>query len=73
MHIISGLSGKRYLDFFDGTNLVVKTQNGRNTQVWYFHQHSRTVRSRNNNKSLDIYNSGKAEKMQVYSTNSNWW
>jgi len=73
MHIISALGEKRYLDFFDGTNLVIKSQNGRRTQLWYFHQASRTVRSRNNNKSFDIHNKGSSKHMQVYSTSSNWW
>jgi hypothetical protein len=48
-HVVSALSQRRYLDFFDGRNIVIKSQNGRRTQLWYFHQASRTVRSRYNN------------------------
>jgi hypothetical protein len=73
MHIISALGSGRYIDFFDGRNMVIKTQNGRRTQLWYFHQHSRTVRNRYNNQSFDIHNKGKGTHMQVYSTSSNWW
>jgi hypothetical protein len=58
-HIISRLGKGRYVDYFSGRNLVIKTQNGRPTQKWYFHQPSRTVRGRSVNQSIDIYNSGK--------------
>jgi hypothetical protein len=64
----------RYLDYFDSQkNLVIKMQNARKSQKWYFHQPSRTVRSRNNNQSLNIHNSGKSNHMITYSTNSRWW
>lgn len=36
-HITSMFGKKRYLDFI-GRQLVIKTQNGRKSQVWYFHQ-----------------------------------
>jgi hypothetical protein len=72
-HIVSAMGQGRYIDFFDGRNLVIKTQNARRTQLWYFHQVSRTVRTRYNNQSIEIHNSGKGTHMQVWSTNSNWW
>jgi hypothetical protein len=73
-HIISMLGTGRYLDYFDSQkNLVIKMQNARKSQKWYFHQPSRTVRSRNNNQSLNIHNSGKSNHMITYSTNSRWW
>jgi hypothetical protein len=71
-HIVSRLPKQRYIDYL-GRNLVIKTQNGRTSQLWYFHQPSRTVRSRPTNQSLDIYNSGKGDHMQYYSTSSRWW
>jgi len=47
-HIVSGLPTGRYLDFL-GRNLVIKTQNGRRSQEFYFHQYTRTIRTRTNN------------------------
>ena len=35
-HIVSQLGQKRYIDYVT-RNLVIKTQNGRTTQKWYFH------------------------------------
>jgi hypothetical protein len=72
-HVVSAMGSGRYIDFFDGRNLVIKTQNARRTQLSYFHQHSRTVRTRYNNQSFDIHSSGKGNHMQIYSTSSNWW
>jgi hypothetical protein len=71
-HIISLLGQGRYIDYIS-RNLVLKTQNGRGSQKWYFHQPSRTVRGRSVNQSFDIYNSGKGNHMQYYSTSSRWW
>jgi hypothetical protein len=72
-HIISRLGKGKYIDYFSGRNLVIKTQNGRPTQKWYFHQPSRTIRGRSVNQSIDIHNSGKSNHLQYYSTSSNWW
>jgi len=36
-YIISALKSNRYLDLINNRNMVIKTPNGRNTQVWYFH------------------------------------
>ena len=56
-YIRSRLPSKRLLDFI-GNNLVIKTKNGRNTQKWYFHQQSLTIRSRQNNYSWNIQSNG---------------
>jgi hypothetical protein len=61
-HIVSGLGSGRYIDYVT-RNLVIKTQNGRKSQLWYFHQPSRTVRSREKNQSIDIHNSGKSNHL----------
>jgi len=58
-YIVSELSANRYLDLINNRNMVIKTPNGRKTQVWYFHQPSLTIRTRYNNQSFDIKNSGK--------------
>jgi hypothetical protein len=36
-HIISGLSRGRYIDYL-GRDLIIKTQNFRGSQIFYFHQ-----------------------------------
>jgi hypothetical protein len=53
--------------------MVIKTANGRKTQVWYFHQQSKTIRTRLNNQSWDIKSAGKTRDMQIWSTNSGWF
>ena len=53
--------------------MVIKTQNGRKTQVWYFHQLSKTIRTRLNNQSFDIKSAGRTNNMQIWSTNSQWF
>jgi hypothetical protein len=47
--VVSEMSSHRYLDLINNRNMVIKTPNGRNTQVWYFHQQSLTIRTRMNN------------------------
>jgi hypothetical protein len=37
-YVVSELSSHRYLDLINNRNMVIKTPNGRKTQVWYFHQ-----------------------------------
>jgi len=63
----------RYVDLINNRNMVVKTQNGRRTQVWYFHQQSKTIRTRYNNQSWDIKSAGRTRDMQIWSTNSGWF
>jgi uncharacterized protein YneR len=72
-YIVTRMSSGRYVDIVDGRNLVIKTRNGRNTQVWYFHQQSLTIRSKSNNQSIEIQNSGKHSNLRIWSTNSKWW
>jgi hypothetical protein len=72
-HIVSQLPENRYIEVYDNRNLSIKTANSRRQQIWYFHQPSLTVRTRYNNQSLDIKNSGKTKDMQIWSTNSGWW
>ena len=67
------MSANRYLDLV-GNNMVIKTPSSvRKNQVWYFDQRSYTIKSRKTNKSFDIINAGKTDKMQVYNTNSGWF
>jgi hypothetical protein len=72
-HIVSQLGTGRYLDYLSNANLLIKTQNGRKSQRWYFHQPSRTIRSREKNQSITIGSSGKATNLLYSSTNSRWW
>jgi hypothetical protein len=71
-YIISRLGQGRYIDYVT-RDLVIKTQNGRASQKWYFHQPSRTIRGRSANQSIEIKSSGKSNQLHYYSTNSRWW
>jgi hypothetical protein len=72
-YIVTQLASHRYLDLINNRNMVIKTPNGRNTQEWYFHQQSLTIRTKLNNQSFNIASNGGANNMQIWSTNSNWW
>jgi hypothetical protein len=48
-YIVSQMNSNRYIDLINNRNMVIKTPNGRNTQRWYFHQQSKTIRTRLNN------------------------
>jgi len=72
-YIISEMKDNRYLDLINNRNMVIKTKNGRNTQVWYFDQRSLTIKTKLNNQSFDIKNAGKTDDMQIWSTNSGWF
>jgi hypothetical protein len=62
-YVVSGLPDGRFLDLINNRNMVIKVRNGRNTQRWYFHQQSLTIRTRYNNQSWDIKNAGKTKNM----------
>jgi hypothetical protein len=72
-YIVSELPDHRYLDLINNRDFAIKVANGRNTQVWYFDQKSLTIKTKLNNQSWDIKNSGKTRNMQVWSTNSQWF
>jgi hypothetical protein len=72
-YVVSKLPDSRYLDLINNRNMVIKTPNGRNTQVWYFDMRSYTIKTRLNNQSWDITSSGRSNNMQIWSTNSGWW
>jgi hypothetical protein len=72
-HVVTQLKSNRYLDIV-GANFVIKTPNSFKTQIWYFDQRSLTIKSRSNTgKSWHIQNSGTAQNMQIYNTNSQWY
>jgi hypothetical protein len=71
-HVVTKMNSGRYLDRI-GNDVVLKTANGRNTQTWYFHQKSRTIRSRYQNYSFNIAGNGGSHNLGVTSTNSYWW
>ena len=62
-HIVSAMGNNKYLDL-DNSNRwpVIKTPNGRRQQVWYFDQRSLTIKTRYNNRSFDIYSSGRTNR-----------
>lgn len=71
--VVSKLPDGRYLDLINNRNFVIKTPNGRRTQVWYFDQRSMTIKTRYNNQSWDIKSAGRTNDMQIWSTNSGWF
>ena len=72
-YVVTEMKSKRYLDLINNRNFVLKTANGRRTQVWYFHQQSLSIRTRYNNQSWDIKSAGRTNDMQIWSTNSGWF
>jgi hypothetical protein len=36
--VVSEMKSNKYIDLINNRNMVLKTPNGRNTQIWYFHQ-----------------------------------
>jgi len=62
-YIVSQLGQNRYLDLISNRNMVIKTRNGRNTQLWYFDQRSKTIKTKLNNQSWDIKRSGRTNNM----------
>jgi hypothetical protein len=72
-YAISGLGSGKYLDIL-GRNMVIKTRNGRQSQLWYFDQSTRTIKSmQHKGWSWDIRGSGRSGQMQAWNTNSRWW
>lgn len=72
-HVISQMPGRRYLDIDGGRNIVIRRESKKDTQVWYFDQKSKTIKSQKNNESFDIQNAGKSNNMQIWRTNGNWF
>jgi len=62
-YIVSALAAGRYLDVINNRNMVIKTPNGRSTQVWYFDQRTLTIKTKLNNQSWDIKSAGKTSNL----------
>jgi membrane carboxypeptidase/penicillin-binding protein PbpC len=63
-YIVSEMPEHRYLEVLNNRiPFVIKTQNGRKSQQWYFDQKSLTIKTRLNNQSWDIQNAGKTNNM----------
>ena len=72
-HVVSMMRKHRYLDLI-GRNLVIKTPNGFKSQVFYFDQKSKTIKSdMHKSLSFDIRSAGRTNNMQVWNTNSHWF
>lgn len=72
-YIVSEMSSHRYIDVI-GSNTVIKTPNGFDSQKWFFDQKSRTIKNlKQPNKSFDIQNAGRSTNLQLWSTNSGWY
>ena len=62
-YIVSQMSSKRYMEVIDNRNIVIKLSNGNKGQKWYFHQPTKTIKTRINNQSWDIKSSGKTNNL----------
>ena len=72
-YVVSHLPSKRYLDLV-GRNLVIKTKNGRSSQVFYFDAKTRTIKSQQNKGwSFSGRSAGRSNDMEVWNTNSAWY
>jgi hypothetical protein len=72
-HLVSAMKSGRYLDLV-GTQTVIKTPNGRNTQTWYFDWLTRSVRTRSSTSTgLHLQSNGGAVQVIVSAINSSWW
>jgi hypothetical protein len=73
-HIESMMPKRRYIDIIEGNKMVIKTSNSYASQVWYFSQKTKTiVNKKYSNRSFDIANAGRTNKMQIWNTNSGWF
>jgi hypothetical protein len=75
-YIVSALPAGRYLEISDSVNpnnVMIKTRNGRKHQEWYYDGKTRTIRSRANNKCLDIQNKGTGRNMQLGNPTGAWF
>jgi hypothetical protein len=57
--------GGRYLDAIGG-NVVVKSRSASKSQKWYFDITTRTIINVQYKKSIDVTNSGKGKKVQIW-------
>lgn len=71
-YIVSQMRRHRYLES-NGRNIYIKNKNGRDSQVWWFDQRSKTIKSKQFGRSFDIQGAGKTANMQIWSTNSGWF
>jgi hypothetical protein len=72
-YIASQMRSGRYIQVVGGRNIAIKTRNGRKSQQWWFDQKTLTIKTRSNNQSIEIENSGKKANLRVWSTHSQWW
>ena len=62
-YIVTQLPSKRFVDMI-GKNLVIKTPNGRRTQMWWFCQRTKTIKSSYNKRlSFDIQSAGRSQNL----------
>jgi hypothetical protein len=68
-YFISGLGSGKYLDMVN-RNMVIKSRNGRNSQLWFFDQKSRTIKNyQHKGWSID----GRSTNMYAHNTSPGVW
>lgn len=72
-YIQTALASRRIADNI-GNNLILKTRNSFKTQVWYFGNQYKMIRSRaSTNNVLNISSNGNGENLDIAGQNRNWW
>lgn len=72
-HIVTAMKSGRYVDVVEN-NIVIKTPNGFKTQIWWFDQKTKTIKSQADpNKSLSIENQGRTNNAQLWNTQYRWF
>jgi hypothetical protein len=68
------MKGGTYLDYVGGYYLIIKTQNGRKSQRWFFDQKTLTIKPREHpNTSISIPSNGLGEHILWWKTSGDWW
>ena len=68
-YIVSMWGEERFVDIYDGTNLAIKTRNGRPSQLWYFDGVTKTIKTKSRaGVSMDI----RSNWGQVHGTGQQW-
>jgi hypothetical protein len=73
-HIVSQMGRGRFIDIISSYTMVLKMDNGRNSQRFFFDNKTKTIKSRKSTSySIEMKNSGRDKDMRIYSTYSRWW
>jgi hypothetical protein len=73
-YLVNGLRSERYLDYVDNRNLVIKTQNGFNSQEFYFDCKEKCIRSvKERSFCWSMDKKGGSSNMKLESAQLHWY